>query len=97
MAAYLIADIHVRDTARFEEYRKLVPATLAQYGGKYLVRGGDHEVLEGDWQPRRLVVLEFPTVEQAKRWYDSPEYRDPKALRLATAQSNAILVAGTNP
>jgi uncharacterized protein (DUF1330 family) len=97
MAAYVIADVHVRDTARYEEYRKLVPATLAQYGGKYLVRGGDYEVLEGDWQPRRLVVLEFASVEQAKRWYDSPEYRDSKALRLATAHSNVILVPGTNP
>jgi uncharacterized protein (DUF1330 family) len=96
MAAYVIADVHIQDTARFEEYRKLVPATVEKYGGKFLVRGGKFEMLEGEWQPKRVVVLEFPTVEQAKRWYESPEYREPKALRLAAAKSNVILVEGTD-
>ncbi len=94
MAAYLIADVDVKDAAGFEEYRKLVPATIAQYGGRYLVRGGTHEMLEGDWRPKRVVVLEFPSLAQAKRWYDSEEYRKPKALRFKTAKTNVILVEG---
>jgi uncharacterized protein (DUF1330 family) len=94
MAAYFIVDVEVTDPAGFEEYRQLVPATLAQYGGRFLVRGGATEQLEGDWQPRRVVVLEFPSLEQAKRWYHSEEYRDPKALRFKTAKANMILVEG---
>ena len=94
MAAYFIVDVEVTDPAGFEEYRKLVPATLAQYGGRFLVRGGATEQLEGDWQPRRVVVLEFPSLEQAKRWYHSEEYREPKALRFKTARANMILVEG---
>ena len=94
MAAYVIVDLHIRDTARFEEYRKLVPATLEKYGGRFLVRGGNFDVLEGDWQPKRLVVLEFPSLDHARRWYDSEEYREPKALRIATTASNVLLVEG---
>lgn len=94
MAAYFIVDVEVTDPAGFEEYRQLVPATLAQYGGRFLVRGGVTEQLEGDWQPRRVVVLEFPSLEQAKRWYHSEEYREPKALRFKTAKTNLILVEG---
>ena len=71
MPAYVIADIEITDAAGYEEYRRRVPATVAQYGGRYLVRGGAAETLEGDWQPRRLVVLEFPSIAQARRWYDS--------------------------
>jgi uncharacterized protein (DUF1330 family) len=94
MAAYFIVDLEVTDPVGFEEYRKLVPATLAQYGGRFLVRGGATEKLEGDWQPKRVVVLEFPSLEQAKRWYDCEEYRGPKALRFKTAKTNLILVEG---
>jgi uncharacterized protein (DUF1330 family) len=94
MAAYFIVDVEVTDPVGFEEYRKLVPATVAQYGGRFLVRGGAAEQLEGDWQPRRVVVLEFPSLEQAKRWYHSEEYRDPKALRFKTSRANMILVEG---
>jgi uncharacterized protein (DUF1330 family) len=94
MAAYFIVDVEVTDPAGFEEYRQLVPATIAQYGGRYLVRGGAAEQLEGDWQPRRVVVLEFPSLEQAKRWYDCEEYRGLKALRFKTAKTNLILVEG---
>jgi uncharacterized protein (DUF1330 family) len=94
MAAYFIAELDITDAAGFEEYRQLVPATIEQYGGRYLVRGGQVETLEGEWQPKRVVVLEFPTVEQAKRWYDSEEYRVPKALRFRTTRSKLILVEG---
>ena len=94
MAAYFIVDLEVTDAAGFEEYRKLVPATIETYGGRYLVRGGQVESLEGEWQPKRVVVLEFPSLEQAKRWYDSEEYRAPKALRFRTARTKLLLVEG---
>ena len=96
MAGYVIANVDVKDAVAYEEYRKLVPATIQKYGGKYLVRGGPHEVLEGGWTPSRVVVLEFSSVEQAKRWYDSEEYRGPKALRFKTARSNLVLVEGVS-
>jgi uncharacterized protein (DUF1330 family) len=94
MPAYFIADLDVTDPAGFEEYRKLVPDTIQKYGGRYLVRGGAAEALEGDWHPKRVVVLEFPSLEQAKRWYNSEDYRDPRALRFKTATTNLILVEG---
>jgi uncharacterized protein (DUF1330 family) len=94
MPAYLIAEIDVTDPAGFEEYRQLVPATIQQYGGRFLVRGGAVEALEGDWQPKRVVITEFPSLEQARRWYNSEEYREPKALRFKTATSKVILVEG---
>jgi len=94
MAAYFIVDVEVTDPAGFEEYRQLVPGTVQKYGGRFLVRGGAVETLEGDWQPKRVVVLEFPSLEQAKRWYNSEDYRDPKALRFKTAKSKLILVEG---
>jgi uncharacterized protein (DUF1330 family) len=94
MPAYFIVDVDVTDPAGFEEYRKQVPATVERYGGRFVVRGGQVQTLEGTWQPKRVVVLEFPSVEQARRWYDSAEYRDPKALRFKTAKTNLILVEG---
>lgn len=94
MAAYVIADVEVTDPARFEEYRRRVPATLAAHGGRFLVRGGAHEVVEGSWHPRRLVVLEFPSLAQARRWYDSKEYREPKAMRFGTSRTNLVFVDG---
>ena len=94
MSAYIIVDIDIHDAHGLEEYRKQVPATVAQYGGRFVVRGGKFETLEGDWQPKRLVVLEFPSVEQAKRWYDSVEYRPLKAMRFKASTSNLILVEG---
>jgi len=96
MPAYVIVDLEVTDPVGMEEYRKQVPATVEKYGGRFLVRGGKHETLEGDWRPRRVVVLEFPSVEQAKRWYDSEEYREPKALRFRTSRANLILVEGVS-
>jgi uncharacterized protein (DUF1330 family) len=94
MAAYVIVDLEVTDPARYDEYRQRVPATLAAYGGRFLVRGGALEVVEGNWRPRRLVVLEFPSLAQARRWYDSAEYREPKAMRLSASKANMILVEG---
>ena len=97
MPAYIIADVTVTDPAAMEEYRKLVPATLAKYGGRFVVRGGAHQTVEGDWKPNRLVVLEFPSLEQAKRWYDSDEYREPKAMRLRAGRTNLVMVDGIPP
>ena len=94
MPAYIIADVTVTDPATMEEYRKRVPATLAPYGGRFIVRGGAHQTVEGDWKPSRLVVLEFPSLEQAKRWYDSEEYREPKAMRLRAGRTNLVMVEG---
>ena len=94
MPGYMIADVNVTDPAGFEEYRKLVSATIEAYGGRYLVRGGDTEAVEGDWNPSRLVVIEFDSVEQARAWYYSEEYAGPMAMRHAAAETNALIVAG---
>lgn len=94
MPAYIIVELEVTDPQSFDEYRQQVPATIAQYGGRYVVRGGQTETLEGGWDPKRIVVLEFASVDQAKRWYNSEEYRGPKALRFRAATSKAILVEG---
>ncbi|HME96798.1 MAG TPA: DUF1330 domain-containing protein [Methylomirabilota bacterium] len=96
MAAYVIVDLTVTDQPTMDEYRKQVPATVARYGGRFLVRGGAHQTVEGDWKPNRVVVLEFPSMEQAKRWYDSEEYREPKAMRLRAGRANMIMVEGVS-
>jgi uncharacterized protein (DUF1330 family) len=94
MAGYVVAEVEVTDPATYEEYRKRVPAIVAQYGGKYLVRGGAVERKEGNWEPKRLVVLEFPSLEQARKWYHSPEYAPVLALRVKAARSKVLLVEG---
>ena len=94
MPAYFIVDNEVTDPAGFEEYRKQVPRTVEKYGGKFLVRGGQMQTLEGDWKPKRIVVTEFPSIEQARRCYDSEEYRALRALRLRTARGSVVLVDG---
>ena len=94
MAAYIIVDVDEQDEVRFERYKQLVPATAAQYGGRYLVRGGMHETLEGNWHPTHLIVLEFPSVEAAKVWYESEEYEKIKPLRREHARSDMVLVNG---
>ena len=94
MKAYLIAELEVTDAAKFEEYRKRVPATIEQYGGKYIVRGGKTEALEGGWSPKRMVVLEFPSLEQAQKWYRSPEYAPLITLRQKGSKGKVILVEG---
>ena len=94
MSAFVIVDIEVTDPVRYEEYKARAGATVTQYGGRFVVRGGPAQVLEGDWQPARVVVLEFPTVERALEWWGSEEYREPKALRHATARSKMMVVQG---
>ena len=94
MAAYYIVELDIQDEARYEEYRQKVPATIARFGGRYLVRGGRQETIEGDWRPKRIVLLEFPSVEQARRWYDSDDYRPLKELRRRTARGHIVLVDG---
>ena len=94
MPAYVVLDIAVTDPGRFDEYRRLAPPAIAAFGGRYLARGGKTEVLEGNWTPNRIVVLEFPTPEQAKRWLESSQYREARALRHAAATTNAIVVEG---
>ena len=94
MAGYVIAEVDVHDQALFEEYRKLVPATIAQYGGKYLVRGGATDSKEGGWTPKRVVVLEFPSADQARKWYHSAEYAPALAMRLKAAKAKMVIVEG---
>ncbi len=94
MAAYIIADIDVTDPAGFEEYRQKVSPMIAKWGGKYLVRGGPMETVEGDWAPKRLVVLEFESLERAKEFYSSEEYRLVMEIRHKTAVSNLVIVEG---
>ena len=94
MPAYMINDMEVTDPATFDEYRKLSPAAIAQYGGRFLARGGATTRLEGTWLPKRLVIVEFPSVERAQAWLDSPEYAKARALRHASARSNMIVIEG---
>lgn len=94
MTAYVIVDIEVTDPVGYEDYKQLAAPTVAQYGGKYLARGGMTEVLEGDWQPKRLVILEFESLERAKAWLNSEEYRPARELRHRYARSNMVVVAG---
>jgi uncharacterized protein (DUF1330 family) len=94
MTAYVIVDVTVQDAENYAEYRKLAPASVAQYGGKYIARGGHTETLEGDWTPSRLVILEFPSLEQAKAWVNSPEYAPARAMRHAYATSKMVVIEG---
>ncbi|MDQ3919832.1 MAG: DUF1330 domain-containing protein [Acidobacteriota bacterium] len=94
MPAYVVVEIEVLDAERYEDYKRMVPPSLAAYGGKFLVRGGAVETLEGDWSPKRFVIVEFPSVERAKEWWASAEYAEAKALRQATARTQMIVVGG---
>jgi uncharacterized protein (DUF1330 family) len=95
VAAYVIADNEVLDMAKFQEYARAVPATAEKYGGRFLARGGTAHLLEGDLQPHRVVIIEFPSVQQAQAWWSSPEYEAIKPLRHAAAKCYAnILVEG---
>jgi uncharacterized protein (DUF1330 family) len=94
MAAYVIAEVEVTDPALFEQYRRDVPATLTPFGGRFIVRGGACETLEGDWQPKRLVILEFPDRDAATAWWRSDAYAGPKALRQRSARTQLLVVEG---
>ena len=94
MAAYVIADVEVTDQEAYARYRSVVAPTIEAHGGKFLARGGMAETLEGDWIPRRVVVLEFESLERAKQWWASEEYREPKALRQSASISRMIVVEG---
>jgi len=94
MPAYIIVEIDVHDPVGYEQYKNLAGPTVKKYGGKYIVRGGQTEVLEGDWQPKRIVVLEFESAHRAKQWLNCEEYREPRKMRHRTARTNMILVEG---
>jgi uncharacterized protein (DUF1330 family) len=94
MSAFIIAEVDILDRDRYETYKQMVPPSLKAYGGRFLVRGGGVETLEGEWSPKRLVILEFPSIEQAKAWWSSEEYSEAKALRQATASTQMILAEG---
>jgi uncharacterized protein (DUF1330 family) len=92
--AYVIVEIDILDPIGYEEYKKQAAATVHQYGGKYIVRGGKTEVLEGDWDPKRIVILEFESIQRAKEWLHCEEYRAPRKMRHRTARTNMIVVEG---
>jgi uncharacterized protein (DUF1330 family) len=94
MAAYVIVEIEVVDPVGYEEYKKLAGETVRKYGGKYIVRGGATEVLEGEWQPKRIVVLEFANMQRARDWLNCGEYSEPRKMRHRTSRTNMILVEG---
>jgi len=94
MAAYLVVDIDVTNPAQFEQYKKLAPAAIAKHGGRYLIRGGAYEAVEGDWKPQRLTVVEFDSMEKAKAFYRSPEYQLAIKARKEAANMNMLLVQG---
>ena len=94
MAAYLIADIEVTNPEGFQKYQEAVPATIAKHGGKYLVRGGEVEPMEGDWTPTRMVVLEFPNMTTLKKWYNSDDYQNIIADRTDNSNGNMVFVEG---
>lgn len=94
MAAYVVANVTIEDPVRYEDYKRMVPATLAPFGGRFIARGAKVEVLEGSWRPERLVIVEFPSVEHARRWWHSPEYADARALRQATSTGTLLILEG---
>ena len=95
MSAYVIAEIEVTDPAAYEDYRKQVPGVVDKYNGRFIVRGGKIDPKEGGWTPKRIVVVEFPTMAQAQKWYDSPEYAPLIKLRQRASKGKLIIVEGT--
>lgn len=94
MSAYIVVQVDVQDPTRYESYKKLVPPSLEKYGGRFIVRGGKTETLEGNWTPKRFVIVEFPNAERAKAWWSSRDYAEAKALRQATASTQMIIAEG---
>ena len=96
MKAYIVVDVNITNPTLYEDYKKLTPASLVPFDGKFIVRGGVAETLEGEWQPGRFVIIEFPSKQKAKEWWDSALYAPAKALRHATSKTNMILVEGVS-
>jgi uncharacterized protein (DUF1330 family) len=96
MAAYVLAEIEITNPEGYKEYTATVPATILQYCGKFLTRGGAVEVLEGEWPQRRRVLIEFPSMDTARRWWNSPEYAKPKAMRRANSTGRLLLLEGVS-
>ena len=94
MPAYVIVETDVTDPEQYEHYRDVAPASIAAHGGRYVVRGGELAIFEGDWNPSRVVVLEFPDLETAKQWYDSEDYREARKLREGAANLHMVAVEG---
>ncbi len=94
MAAFLISDVSVRDADAFQIYRTRAAASIAEYGGNYLVRGGAITLLEGQWAPRTIIIVEFPNMEQARAWYSSPEYASALEVRDKALSRSLVLVDG---
>lgn len=94
MPAYVVVEVEVTDPVRYQDYMKLAQVSIPAHGGRYLVRGGAVTTLEGEWSPKRLVVVEFPSVEAAKAWHDSPDYREARAVRALAAKFKLIVVEG---
>ena len=94
MAAYYVAETEVTDPNVFEEYRKLASGIVEKYGGEYLARGSAIQTVEGDWAPKRMVIIKFPSLEQANRWYNSPEYAKAKPLRHKAARTKSVFAEG---
>jgi uncharacterized protein (DUF1330 family) len=94
MSAYVIVEVTIHDPVDYEAYKKLTPAAVAAYEGRFLVRGGETIMLEGDWNPERMVVLEFPSVEKAKEWWHSDLYSAAKKIRQRSATTRMLIVEG---
>lgn len=94
MKAYVIVDVVINDPVLYDDYKKLTPASLEPFEGKFIVRGGATETLEGDWKPGRIVILEFPSLEKAKAWWSSDIYAPAKALRQSASVTRMIVAEG---
>jgi len=94
MPAYVFANVRVSDPAGYEQYKQMVPAIIEEFGGRYLARGGRAEVMEGDMQSGRMIILEFPSYEHAQRWYSSAEYAAARQMRQACSQGDLIIIEG---
>ena len=94
MAAYVVLNVKVTDPGRYPEYVRVAGATVEKYGGRFLVRGGRAEKLEGTVDPQRVVIIEFPSSERARAWWNSEEYREPKAIRQSASTADTMLLEG---
>ena len=94
MPAFVVVDISIHDPVTYERYKTMAPTSIFQYGGRYAVRGATVTTLEGTWRPERFVILEFPTADQARAWWNSPEYASAKALRQSCATTDLLIAEG---